>query len=584
MKTKLECSKDDIKTLKDDNKKHEDDLNSYEDDDPICQDFVEKINKEFIENAVKRITKSREMKELKNLELDRHKGHEDDILSKTSDEGVFDEDSNCSKIQDDSGLGRSLQRNRSFTTTEELEKGRSMVDKLVCNTQTILSRVSSFFPLLRSFSRNSSDSGIQSMPSSRPGSRPLSRRSSLFSLGSFAHLSETEDSDEEFMSHVKVVPGGNITDDYTLLELLGEGAFSKVYLAESKVDKGGLAAVKVINKSELCKDQDKMFLVEKEIEIMSQLDHPNIVKLYEVYVNEEEVCLVMELAKGGEVFDKLLEFGCLSENESAKLMSQVLEAVRYLHMLGIVHRDLKPENLLLYDNIASSKVMVTDFGLSDYEEELSPESAVCGTATYLSPEVIKRTSSTRAQDMWSLGVICYIILCGYPPFFRDNKDDGDERELLKQIARGKYKFHNNFWDNISLEAKDFVRGLMCPNPGRRLTVQEALDHPWIRNNTRNFLSDSYLQSFVQGVLLLGLALSFFYLYFFILSQYFNIENFMFRKLSETAGSWLDWLGQQLSEIADFIGRQLKNSFDTSFAQMLTAMDANAFFQSLMYSE
>jgi len=246
-------------------------------------------------------------------------------------------------------------------------------------------------------------------------------------------------------------------------------------------------------------------------------------------------------------------------------------------MLGIVHRDLKPENLLLYDNIASSKVMVTDFGLSDYEEELSPESAVCGTATYLSPEVIKRTSSTRAQDMWSLGVICYIILCGYPPFFRDNKDDGDERELLKQIARGKYKFHNNFWDNISLEAKDFVRGLMCPNPGRRLTVQEALDHPWIRNNTRNFLSDSYLQSFVQGVLLLGLALSFFYLYFFILSQYFNIENFMFRKLSETAGSWLDWLGQQLSEIADFIGRQLKNSFDTSFAQMLTAMDANAFF-------
>jgi len=418
--------------------------------------------------------------------------------------------------------------------------GSNMVNKLMYNTQSFISRVSSFFPLLRSYSRHSSDSGFISAPPSRPLSRKSSF-ASLFSLGSSAPITDVEDSDEEFMSHVKVVPGGNITDDYILTELLGEGAFSKVYLAESKVDKGGFAAVKVINKEELCADEDKMFLVEKEIEIMSQLDHPNIVKLYEVYVNPEEVCLVMELAKGGEVFDKLLEYGSLGEHESAKLVAEVLEAVKYLHSMGIVHRDLKPENILFYDNKAGSKVMVTDFGLSDYEEELSIDSAVCGTATYLSPEVIRRTCSTRAQDMWSLGVICYIMLCGYPPFFRDTKEGADDTVLLKHIARGKYKFHNNFWDDISLDAKEFVRGLMNVDPETRLTSEEALEHPWILKHTRNFFRENVLHSVLQGFLIFTITLAFFYLYFYILSQYFSIEYFFVARMTALGRQCVDSL-------------------------------------------
>jgi len=372
--------------------------------------------------------------------------------------------------------------------------------------------------------------------------------------------SDAEDVEqEEFYSHVKVVPGGNITDDYILLELLGEGAFSNVFLAESKQEKGGLAAVKVINKEELCKDEDKMFLVDKEIEIMAQLDHPNIVKLYEVYVNSEEVCLVMELAKGGEVFDKLLEYGSLTEPEAARLLSQVLEAVGYLHAQGIVHRDLKPENLLYYDNKSNSKVMVTDFGLSDYEEELRPDSAVCGTATYLAPEVIKGTCSSRAQDMWSLGVISYIILCGYPPFFTDKKGGGNnDTELLNQIARGKYKFHENFWDDISLEAKDFVKRLMSVSPEKRLGVEEALKHPWIVRYNKSFLSETLLNNILTALTVLLVAISFFYLYFFSLSKYFNIEYFFISWIADSVGS----LFQGYSDFVNSSHKYLMDSWPT----------------------
>jgi len=442
-----------------------------------------------------------------------------------------------SRVNSKADLAREERRQRRRSGKQNVkqeEEGKNMVQKL---TQTIISRVSSFFPIIGSFSRHSSDSGIQSLPPSRS----LSRRSSIFSLGSY--MSEASDSEDEFLSHVKVVPGGNIKDDYKLLELLGEGAFSKVYLAESIQDKGGLAAVKVINKAELCRDEDKMFLVEKEIEIMSQLDHPNIVKLYEVYVNSEEVCLVMELAKGGEVFDKLIEFGSLSEPVSAKLVLQVLEAVSYLHSLGIVHRDLKPENLLFYDNKTGSKVMVSDFGLSDYDEELSSESPVCGTATYLAPEVVKRTCSTQAQDMWSLGVISYIILCGYPPFFRDNKKEGDEAELLRQIARGKYKFHPNFWDDISLEAKDFVRGLMNTDPDARLTAEEAIHHPWIQNSTKNFFTETLWQSVMSGFLILSTLLVCFYMYFYVLSQYFNLQYSLVTKVASSSLDWIQSIGE-----------------------------------------
>lgn len=415
----------------------------------------------------------------------------------------------------------SLSRSPSYPNLSRSPSGKMGVSELLSRTSSLAGKISSFLPSLHSFSRNSSDSGVFSIKTSRPPSTPVSRRSSIFSFGSDIGA-DTESEDELLSSHVNVVPGGDVNDAYDLKQLLGEGAFSKVYLAESKSESGGLAAVKIIDKEELCKDEDKMFLVDKEIEIMSQLDHSNIVRLFEVYENKKEVCLVMELAKGGELFDKLLEQGCLAEKEAGRLMTQVLEAVYDLHSRGIVHRDLKPENLLFYDNQASSKLLVVDFGLSEYEEELNKDSPVCGTATYLAPEVIAQEESNRGQDMWSCGVITYILLCGYPPFFKDSEEKS-ESGLLRQIVRGKYKFHANFWDHISDEGKHFVSRLMCPDPRLRITVDEALNHPWIVKCNKPNYKESAAYILLQSFLIFVIICAIFSVYFFILSGYFDIE-------------------------------------------------------------
>jgi len=426
----------------------------------------------------------------------------------------------------------SLKRSSSIPNLSRSPSGKMVMSELFSRTSSLASMLSSYLPF-HSVSRNSSDSGIHSLSTSLPPSRSASRRSSIFSFISDAGTEN--DSEDELLSHVNVVPGGDVNDNYDLKQLLGEGAFSKVYLAESRNESGGLAAIKVIDKEELCKDEDKMFLIDKEIEIMSQLDHSNIVKLFEVYENKKEVCLVMELAKGGELFDRLLEQGCLPERDAGRLMTQVLEAVYDLHSRGIVHRDLKPENLLFYDNEANSKLLVVDFGLSEYEDELNKDSPVCGTATYLAPEVIGQTVSNRSQDLWSCGVITYILLCGYPPFFMDSEEKS-ETDLLRQIVRGKYKFHEHFWGHISEEAKHFVNRLMCSDPRLRLTVEEALGHPWIvKCNKPNYKESAFFilfQSFVIFVIISAI----FSLYFFILSGYFDIENHFISKAWQAISS------------------------------------------------
>jgi len=395
---------------------------------------------------------------------------------------------------------------------------------LLSRTSSWANRLTAFLPNMRSVSGDSSDSGFHSLKQSQPNSRTESRRTSVTEL----ELEDRTDSEDELLSHVNVFPGVDVNDSYDLKHLLGDGAFSKVYLAESRKDSGGFAAVKIIDKEELCKDEDKMFLVDKEIEIMSQLDHPNIVRLYEVYESKTEVCLVMELAKGGELFDRLLEHGCLAEQEAGRLMAQVLEALLDLHSRRIVHRDLKPENLLFYDNTDNSKIVVVDFGLSEYEEELNEESPVCGTATYLAPEVIAQTESSRAQDLWSCGVITYIMLSGYPPFFK-NQQDKSETKLLRQIVKGKYQFHDNFWGHISEEAKHFVSRLMCSDPKLRLTVEEAINHPWIVRYKGWRCRDSGLWVLAKSALVMLVMFSIFVLYFLMLSGYFDIEDHFFAR-------------------------------------------------------
>jgi len=260
-----------------------------------------------------------------------------------------------------------------------------------------------------------------------------------------------------------------VEDKYDLKDVLGTGAFSQVRLAESKED-GNMHAIKIIDKKALRGKEDSL---ENEIRVLKRLDHKNVVKLLEAYESRTCVYLVMELVTGGELFDRIVEKGSYSEKDAADLIKQVLSAVAYMHEEGVVHRDLKPENLLYYSPDVDSKIMISDFGLSKMEES-GVMATACGTPGYVAPEVLAQKPYGKAVDVWSIGVISYILLCGYPPFYDEN-----DANLFAQILKGEFEFDSPYWDDISEEAKDFIRSLMCVNVENRLTCHNALEHCWI---------------------------------------------------------------------------------------------------------
>ncbi|XP_045482727.1 calcium/calmodulin-dependent protein kinase type 1-like [Harmonia axyridis] len=265
----------------------------------------------------------------------------------------------------------------------------------------------------------------------------------------------------------------SIEDKYYMKELLGTGAFSVVRLAESKERPGQMYAVKIIDKKALKGKEDSL---ENEIKVLRRLTHTNIVQLLETFEDKSKVYLIMELVTGGELFDRIVEKGSYTEKDAADLIRQVLEAVDYMHEQGVVHRDLKPENLLYYNSDENSKIMISDFGLSKMEDSGIMATA-CGTPGYVAPEVLAQKPYGKAVDVWSIGVISYILLCGYPPFY-----DESDANLFAQILKGEFEFDPPYWDEISDSAKDFIRKLMCVNVERRFTCKEALAHPWISGN------------------------------------------------------------------------------------------------------
>lgn len=272
----------------------------------------------------------------------------------------------------------------------------------------------------------------------------------------------------------KKEPQLNIKDRYEFREVLGTGAFSKVFLAESKTKPGLHVAVKCIDKKALKGKEESL---ENEIKVLRRLRHPNIVQLLETFEDKHHVYLVMDLVTGGELFDRIVAKGSYTEKDASHLIKQVLEAVNYMHENGVVHRDLKPENLLYYCPDEDSKIMISDFGLSKMEDS-GVMATACGTPGYVAPEVLAQRPYGKAVDVWSLGVIAYILLCGYPPFYDEN-----DANLFAQIMRGEYEFDSPYWDDISDSAKDFISHLMAVNPEHRFTCAEAVAHPWISGNT-----------------------------------------------------------------------------------------------------
>lgn len=290
---------------------------------------------------------------------------------------------------------------------------------------------------------------------------------------------------------------------WTLVEKMGDGAFSNVYRARDNNNQYPEVAIKVVRKFEMNSSQRANIL--KEVQIMRQLDHPNIVKLIDFSESRQYYYIVLELCPGGELFHQIVRLTYFSEDLSRHVILQVAKALEYLHEeAGVVHRDIKPENLLFYptpfmparnpkpknpddeDKVDEGEfirgvgaggigvIKIADFGLSKViwdSQTMTP----CGTVGYTAPEIVKDERYSKSVDMWAMGCVLYTLLCGFPPFY-----DESIQTLTEKVARGQYTFLSPWWDDISKSAQDLVSHLLTVDPGKRYDIKQFLNHPWIR--------------------------------------------------------------------------------------------------------
>lgn len=290
---------------------------------------------------------------------------------------------------------------------------------------------------------------------------------------------------------------------WNILEKMGDGAFSNVYRASDTTGQWGEVAIKVVRKFEMNSQQRANIL--KEVQIMRQLDHPNIVKLIDFSESKQYYYIVLELCPGGELFHQIVRLTYFSEDLSRHTIIQVAKALQYLHEeAGVVHRDIKPENLLFYptafvptrnpkpkgpddeDKVDEGEfvkgqgaggiglIKIADFGLSKViwdSQTMTP----CGTVGYTAPEIVKDERYSKSVDMWALGCVLYTLLCGFPPFY-----DESIQTLTEKVARGQYTFLSPWWDDISKSAQDLVSHLLTVDPEKRYDINQFLNHPWIR--------------------------------------------------------------------------------------------------------
>ncbi|XP_070841853.1 serine/threonine-protein kinase H1-like [Chaetodon trifascialis] len=282
-----------------------------------------------------------------------------------------------------------------------------------------------------------------------------------------------------------------VTARYDIRALIGRGSFSRVVRVEHRATRQPFAIkmmeVEAPEGREVCAS---------ELAVLQRVSHSNVIQLIEVFQFPRRVYMVLELATGGELLDRVVSRGHFTERDATVALRMVLTGVGYLHNLGITHRDLKPENLLYYHPGADSRLLVTDFGLATFggagagSEVSGPEQSedgddaredrtwslrtTCGTPEYMAPEVLLRRPYSCAVDMWALGVIAYIVLSGSMPF-----EDDSRTRLYRSIVRGKYSFHGDPWPSVSNLAKDFIRRLLPLDPTARLTADQAIHHPWV---------------------------------------------------------------------------------------------------------
>ncbi|KAK4116813.1 Pkinase-domain-containing protein [Canariomyces notabilis] len=353
--------------------------------------------------------------------------------------------------------------------------------------------------------------------------------------------------ENESKSKFPVYPG---LERWELLEKMGDGAFSNVYRARDREGSLGEVAIKVVRKFEMNSMQSNKHLhpdfkpkaqkaaeranILKEVQIMRQIDHPNIIKLIDFSESRHYYYIILELAPGGELFHQIVRLTYFSEDLSRHVIVQVAKALEYLHEeRGIVHRDIKPENILFTpipfipskhpkpkqpgdeDKVDEGEfikgvgsggigqIKIADFGLSKIvwdNQTMTP----CGTVGYTAPEIVKDERYSKSVDMWALGCVLYTLLCGFPPFY-----DESIEVLTEKVAKGQFTFLSPWWDDISKSAQDLISHLLCVDPEKRYTIREFLAHPWIRESgptpreERKALGEGPLRAFDMATLVEG---------------------------------------------------------------------------------
>ena len=263
----------------------------------------------------------------------------------------------------------------------------------------------------------------------------------------------------------------NIHEKYEVLKQLGSGAYSVVYEAVHRITKDH-RCIKKIQKQNFTKEEEESIM--NEIQILREIDHPNILNIVEFFQNEKNIFLVMEQLDGGELFDRIIEQKKMTEKQAQDIIKQILSAVAYLHSRKIIHRDLKPENLMFESKKPDCPIKIIDFGTSRKFKPAQKLKAKMGTAYYIAPEVLNKNYDEKC-DVWSCGVILYVLLCGYPPF--NGKND---EIIFRKIKEGKFVFQKEDWQGVSPEAQDLITKMLTVDPSQRLSAEQALSHPWLK--------------------------------------------------------------------------------------------------------
>ena len=264
--------------------------------------------------------------------------------------------------------------------------------------------------------------------------------------------------------------------DYKKLNFLGEGSFASVYRVQNRYT-DAICAMKIINKNYSCSASDEKEIL-NEINILRTMDHPGVLKIFEFYSNNQSYSIVTELCPGGELFQQIIDKGPFTEKYSAYVMYQIFSAVNYCHKMHIVHRDLKPENILIVskDKDGFPTIKICDFGTSKIFEKGAVQRKLVGSSYYIAPEVLKKHYNEKC-DIWSCGVIMYILLSARPPF--GGQDDND---IMERVATGVYDLESPPFDKVSPSALDLIRKLLTMDVNQRITAEQALNHPWFKEN------------------------------------------------------------------------------------------------------